>query len=154
MKSCIKISFILLSFLFIQSVHVNAVFALSTNLYRSDSVQPLSKNFLYNDNLPAGKISLPGKDMIKKADNEMHRNMKNDLIGLQFSNKINPVISASDLEISNDFYLSNQIPFSYSSVFGDEMMTNLFYAEQINFSFDKLVLTADYQINKMFYLSK
>ena len=154
MKSFIKISIILLSFLFIQSVHVNPVFALSTGSYINDSLQPLSKNFVYNDNLPAGKISLPGKDMIKRADNEMHRNMKNDLIGLQFSNKINPSISASDLEISNDFYLSNQITFSYNSVTGDEMMNNSFYAEHINLPYNKLALTADYQINKMFYLSK
>lgn len=154
MKSCIKISIILLSFLFIQSVHVNPVFALSTGSYKNDSLQPLSKNFVYNDNLPAGKISLPGKDMIKRADNEMHRNMKNDLIGLQFSNKINPSISASDVEITNNFYLSNQITFSYNSVIGDEMMSNSFYAEHINLPYNKLALTADYQINKMFYLSK
>ena len=109
---------------------------------------------MYNDNLPAGKISLPGKDMIKKADNEMHRNMKNDLIVLQFSNKINPSISAPDVEISKDFYLSNQIKFSNNSVIADEMMTNSFYAEHINFSYNKLALTSDYQINKMFYLSK
>jgi len=138
----------------IQSIHVNPVFALSTVLYKNDSLQPVSKNFVYNDNLPAGKISLPGKEMIKKADNEMHRNMKNDLIGLQFSNKINPSISASDIEISKDFYLSNQIKFSDNSVIGDEMMTNSFYAEHINFSYNKLALTADYQINKMFYSSK
>lgn len=154
MKSCIKISIILLSFLFIQSIHVNPVFALSTGSNIFDSLQPLSKNFVYNDNLPAGKISLPGKDMIKRADNEMHRNMKNDLIGLQFSNKIIPSISASDVEITNNFYLSNQITFSYNSVIGDEMMSNSFYAEHINFPYNKLVLTADYQINKMFYLSK
>lgn len=154
MKSCIKISIILLSFLIIQSVHVNTVFALSTGSYKNDSLQPLSKNYVYNDNLPAGKISLPGKDMIKKADNEMHRNMKNDLIVLQFSNKINPSISAPDVEISKDFYLSNQIKFSNNSVIADEMMTNSFYAEHINFSYNKLALTSDYQINKMFYLSK
>lgn len=154
MKFCIKISTILFSFLFIQSVHVNPVFALSTGSYKNDSLQPISKSFLYNDNLPAGKISLPGKDIIKKADNEMHRNMKNDLIGLQFSNKINPSITTSDLEITKDFFLSNQIMFSYNSVVGDEIMSNSFYAEHINFSLNKLVLTADYQINKMFYLSK
>ena len=154
MKSSIKISIILFSILFINSIHVNAVFAHPTGYYRNDSLQPLSKHFVYNDNLPAGKISLPGKDLIKKADNEMHRNMKNDLIGVQFSNKIIPSISASDLEISRDFYLSNQIAFSYNSVIGDDIMTNSFYAEHINMPLNKLALTADYQINKMFYLSK
>lgn len=154
MKSCIKISIILLSFVLIQSIHVNPVFALSTVLYKNDSLQPVSKNFVYNDNLPAGKISLPGKEMIKKADNEMHRNMKNDLIGLQFSNKINPSISSSDLEISNYFYLSNQITFSYNSIIGDEIMSNSFYAEHINMSYLKTTLLADFQMNKMFYLSK
>lgn len=154
MKTCTKIAFILLTLLFIQPSQVNLAFAHADHLSFNDSLQPLTKTVLFTDNLPAGKISLPGKTMVKIADNEIHRNMKNDLMGVQISSiNINQMADA-DLEITKDFYLSNHLVFTNNSLIGDEIITNSFYATHINLSNAKSVLHADLQINKTFFSSK
>lgn len=132
----------------------NFALANSVRIEMNDSLQPLAKVPYYSENLPTGRISLPGKEMIKKADNEMHRNMKNDLIGIQVINKLDKKINTSDEEITKDFFLSYQITFYYNTTLADEIMTSSFHAEHINTSYLNSALQADYQINKMFYSSK
>ncbi len=154
MKSSMKISIILLMLMFIQLGAVNFTLANSVRIEMNDSLQPLVKFSSYSENIPAGRISLPGKEMIRKADNEMHRNMKNDLIGIQVTNKIDNKINTSDKEITKNFFLTYQIAISYNTTLADEFMTNTFQAEHINTRYLNSALYADYQMNKMFYSSK
>lgn len=153
MKSYLKISFILVIFSFSQIITPLTAVANTENLTLNDSLQlnVKTKNPLA-DNQPVARISLPGKNMIKRADNEMHRNMKSDLAGYKLVNYIELEITQADKEITNDFYKSFQLSFDHDLKKSDLSIDYTFKAENISNMYLN-IHDIDNQINKRFYSS-
>ena len=153
MKSYLKISIILVLFSFSQIISPFAAVANTENLTMNDSLQlnVKTKNPL-TDNQPVARISLPGKNMIKRADNEMHRNMKSDLAGYKLINYIELEITEADKVITNEFYKSFQLSFGTDLKKSDLSIDYTFKAENISNLYLNLH-DIDNQMNKRFYSS-
>ncbi len=154
MKSHLKISFILVILSLNQLISITPALAHSENHLLNDSLQPNGKHLnLLTDNLPLAKISLPSKNMIKRADNEMHRNMKSDLAAYKLLNYIDIEITEADKRITSDFYKSFQLTIVTDLMKGDLLMDNSFKAENINSNLFLNFQVADNYINTRFYSS-
>jgi len=153
MKSYLKISLILVIFSFSQIISPFAAVANTENHTLNDSLQlsVKTKNPL-TDNQPVARISLPGKNMIKRADNEMHRNMKSDLAGYKLVNYIELEITEADKVITNEFYKSFQLSFGTDLKKSDLSIDYTFKAENINIHYLNFH-DIDNQMNKRFYSS-
>jgi hypothetical protein len=154
MKSYFKISFILVILSFSQFISISSPIALTENNLLNDSMQINGKQMnVLGDNQPLAKISLPSKNMIKRADNEMHRNMKSDLAAYKLFNHIEIEITDADKTITNEFFKSFHLSIGSDLKKSDLLMDDAFKAENIN---SKLFLNfqeIDNQMNKNFYLS-
>lgn len=152
MKQIIRKSLLLISITFCQFIDLNPAFAKSTTLIFNDSLQVATSKF--NDNAPLGKISIPDKNMIRKADNEMHRNMKADLAESSAMIKNLAGFTPADLTIHTDFFNNFLIEVPNYTEVSDNEISSLFTAENIKTLNSKDIQIADIQINKSFYSSK
>lgn len=154
MKSYLKISFILVISSFSQFVSISAPIVFNQSNLVNDSLQTNGKQTnVLDDNQPLAKISLPSKNMIKRADNEMHRNMKSDLAAYRLFNNIEIEITDADKTITNEFYKSFQLSIGTDLMKSDLIIDYSFKAENIN---SKLFLNfqkIDNQVNNSFYSS-
>ncbi len=154
MKSYLKISFILVFLSLSQLLSISAAVAHAENQLLNDSLQINGKQLnLVSDNQPLARISLPGKNMIKRADNEMHRNMKSDLAGYKLLNLIDLEITDADNNITNEFYKSFQLSIGSDVKKSDLSIDYFFKAENIKSSYFLNFQEIDNQINKRFYSS-
>ncbi len=152
MKQIIRKSLLLISITLCQFIDLNPAFAKSTTLISKDSLHVATSKF--NDNAPLGKISIPDKNMIRKADNEMHRNMKADLAEAREMMKILGGLKAADLNIHTDFFNNFLIEVPNYTEVSDNEISIQFSAENIKSLNSKAIQIADLQINKEFYSSK
>jgi hypothetical protein len=152
MKQIIRKSLLLISITICQFIDLNPAFAKSTTIISNDSLQVGTSKF--NDNAPLGKISIPDKNMIRKADNEMHRNMKADLAEAREIMKIWGGLTPADLNIHTDFFNNFLIQVPNYTEISDNEMSIQFSAENINTLNTIAIQKADFQINKNFYSSK
>jgi hypothetical protein len=90
--------------------------------------------------------------MIKRADNEMHRNMKSDLAGYKLVNYVELEITEADKVITNEFYKSFQLSFGTDLKKSDLSIDYTFKAENISNLYLNLH-DIDNQMNKRFYSS-
>jgi hypothetical protein len=154
MKSYLKISFILVFLSFSHFISISAAVAHTNNQLLNDSIQIIGKQLnQLTDNQPVARISLPGKKMIKRADNEMHRNMKSDLAGYKLLNHIDLEITDADNLITNEFYKSFQLSIGSDVKQSDLSIDYIFKAENIKSSYFLNLQEIDNQINKRFYSS-
>jgi hypothetical protein len=154
MKSYLKISFILVFLSFSHFISFSAAVAHTDNQLLNDSIQIIGKQLnQLTDNQPVARISLPGKNMIKRADNEMHRNMKSDLAGYKLLNHIDLEITDADNLITNEFYKSFQLSIGSDVKKSDLSIDYIFKAENIKSSYFMNLQEIDNQINKRFYSS-
>ena len=137
-----------------QFIDLNPVYANTGDLTVNDSLLVNSTNSRINENAPLGRISIPDRKMIRKADNEMHRNMKADIAEAKTMMKILRNITASDLTINAYFYNNFLIGLPNNLVDADDTMSAYFTAENINGLNIKSVQIADLQMNNNFYSSK
>lgn len=153
MKSYLKISFILAILSISQFISISTAVADTENDLLNDSLQVNGKQLnSFTDNQPAARISLPGKNMIKRADNEMHRNMKSDLAGYKILNSVDIEITDADKTITSDFFKSFQLSFGSDMRKGDLSIDYTFKAENISSLYLNLQ-EIDNQVNKRFYSS-
>ncbi len=152
MKQIIRKSLLLISITLCQFIDLNPAFAKSTTLISNDSLQVATTKF--NDNAPLSKISIPDKNMIRKADNEMHRNMKADLAEAREMMKILGGLTPADLNIHTDFFNNFLIEVPNYTEVSDNEISIQFSAENIKSLNSKSMQIADLQINKDFYSSK
>ena len=154
MKSYFKISFILVILSLSQLISISSPIAVPDINLVNDSMHINGKQMnVLADNQPLAKISLPSKNMIKRADNEMHRNMKSDLAAYKLFNYSEIEITDADRTITSDFYKSFQLTIVTDLMKSDILIDDSFKAENIN---SKLFLNfqeIDNQMNKSFYLS-
>ena len=154
MKSYFKISFILVIFSFSQLISFSTPIANIENNLVNDSIQINGKQMiLLADNQPLAKISLPSKNMIKRADNEMHRNMKSDLAAFKLLNYFENEITDADRAITSDFYKSFQLSIVTDLMKSDLLMDDSFKAENINSKLFINFQEVDNHITKRFYSS-
>lgn len=153
MKHTIKKSLFLFTLIFCQFIYLKPVFAKNVNLNLNDSLLMASTNAHNHENVPVSKISLPDRNMIKKADNEMHRNMKADLAEAKAMMKVLRELTPSDVSIHVDFFSNFLVALPQNLGQGDETISANFAAENIAMSNIKILQIADFQINKSFYLS-
>ena len=151
MKQIIRKSLLLISITLCQFIDLNPAFAKSSSFTIKDSLQVAASKF--NDNAPLGKISIPDKNMIRKADNEMHRNMKADLAEARAMTKILSAFTSADLNIHADFFNNFLIEVPKISLVSDNEISIQFTAENINTLKLSELQSADLQINKDFYSS-
>lgn len=154
MKSYFKISFILVILSLSQLIGISSPIAVPDINLVNDSMQLNRKQLnLLTDNKPMAKISLPSKNMIKRADNEMHRNMKSDLAAYKLFYYSENEITDADKTITNEFFKSFHLSIGSDLKKSDILMDDSFKAENINsklfFNFQEI----DNQMNKSFYLS-
>lgn len=154
MKHIFKKSFLLISICLCQLIDLNPVYAKTGDLNVNDSLLVSSTNSRINENAPLGRISIPDRNMIRKADNEMHRNMKADIAEAKAMMKILSNITASDLTINADFFNNFLIGLPNNVVEADDTISAYFTAENINALNIKSVQVADLQMNNNFYSSK
>jgi len=154
MKHIFKKSLLLISICLCQLIDLNPVYAKTGDLNVADSLLIASTNPHINENAPLGRISIPDRNMIRKADNEMHRNMKADIAEEKAMMKILRDITASDLIINADFFNNFLIGLPNNVAEADDTISAYFTAENINALNIKSVQIADLQINKDFYSSK
>ena len=154
MKHILKKSFLFISISLCQFIDFNPLFAKTANLNINDSLVVAAPISSIHENVPAGRISIPDRNMIRKADNEMHRNMKADLAEAKAMMKILRDLTPSDLNIHADFFNNFLIGLPSNLVEGDDTISAFFTAENINTLNDKSIQQADLQINKEFYSSK
>lgn len=153
MKSYLKISFILAILSISQFISISSALADTENQLLNDSLQINGRQLNpLTDNQPLARISLPGKNLIRRADNEMHRNMKSDLAGYKISNSVDLEISDADKIITNDFYKSFQLSFGSDMKKGDLSIDYTFKAENISSLYFNLQ-EIDNHVNKRFYSS-
>lgn len=153
MKSYLKISFTLAILSICQFISISSAVADTENHFLNDSLQLNVRQLnSFTDNQPAARISLPGKNMIKRADNEMHRNMKSDLAGYKISNSVDLEITDADKIITSDFFKSFQLSFGSDIKKSDLSIDYTFKAENISNLYFNLQ-DIDNQINKRFYSS-
>ena len=152
MKQIIKKSLLLISITLCQFIDLQPAFAKSTSFTFKDSLQVAASKF--NENVPLGKISIPDKNMIRKADNEMHRNMKADLAEARAMMKILSALTPADLNIHADFFNNFLIEVPKITLVSDNEISIQFTAENINTINLIDLQSADLQINKDFYSSK
>lgn len=151
MKHIFKKSFLLLSICLCQFIDLNPVFAKTNTLQLNDSLLIASTSKRFNENAPVGRISTPDRNMIKKADNEMHRNMKADLAEAEAMKKILRDLTPADLNIHADFFNNFLIVLPSNLAEGDDTISSFFTAENINTLNNKSIQQADLQINNNFY---
>ncbi|MEY3059201.1 MAG: hypothetical protein RL000_553 [Bacteroidota bacterium] len=152
MKQIIRKSLLLISITLCQFIDLNPAFAKSVTIISKDSLKVATTKF--NDNAPLGKISIPDKNMIRKADNEIHRNMKADIAEAKAMMKTLAGLTPADLNIHTDFFKSFFIEIPNYTVVSDNEISNQFSAENINAINLKNMQISDLQINKQFYSSK
>lgn len=154
MKHIFKKSLLLFSITLCQFSGLNPVFATNGNLNLNDSLLVSSSITRLNENAPLGKISIPDKNMIRKADNEMHRNMKADLAEAKSMMKVLRELTPSDLNIHADFFNNFSIALPSNPEKSDVTISAYFSAENINVRNINSTQMGDLQINKDFYSSK
>jgi len=154
MKHIFKKSFLLISICLCQLIDLNPVYAKTGDLNVNDSLLVSSTNSRINENTPLGRISIPDRNMIRKADNEMHRNMKADIAEAKAMMKILSNITASDLTLNADFFNNFLIGLPNNVAEADDTISAYFTAENINALNIKSVQLGDFQMNNNFYSSK
>jgi hypothetical protein len=91
--------------------------------------------------------------MIRKADNEIHRNMKADLAAASSLLRSWKGIISSDLNLNYIFYRSFSIGLPQNLAISDANMSHRFHSENLEIFNFKSLQIADLQINKTFYSS-
>ena len=129
----------------------NSSYTYTTTGQSMDSSRPnMALNESTNDNIKSITISIPTKKMIRQADNEINRSMK-DLIDM-----INTLHVAGfytgygDNTITKQFFDSFIIPINTSTHISDEDIELKFKAENILFESNKAIIKADNEINQVF----
>jgi hypothetical protein len=151
MKHIFKKSLLLISLVLCQFIDLNPLFANTANININDSVVLTAPLSSIHESAPFGRISIPDRNMIRKADNEIHRNMKADLAEAKAMMKILRDLTPADLTIHADFFSNFLIKLPINLNEGDDTITANFTAENINSVSNKSLQQADLQINKDFY---
>ena len=154
MKHILKKSLLFISISLCQFIDFNPLFAKTANLNINDSLVVAAPISSIYENAPLGRISIPNRNMIRKADNEMHRNMKADLAEAKAMMKILRDLTPSDLNIHADFFNNFLIALPSNLAEGDDTISAFFTAENINTLNANSIQQADLQINKDFYSNK
>lgn len=116
-----------------------------------DSLRPIKAfNETTNDNIKSSTISIPSKKMIRRADNEIDRSMK-DHIQLINSLRITNFDSrVADNSVTKQFFDSFFITGCTSTDVIDELIAFKFNAENIVFESNEEITKADNEMNKVF----
>lgn len=128
-----------------------------TIISKGQSIDSLRPTVLHeqsvNDNIKLPTISMPTKKMIRKADNEISRNMM-DLINLINNIQIVGLDSRyADQEIRNQFFEPLFIILKPRIDFIDQAIGNRFNAENIQFTDHNAIIRADEDMNQDFITS-
>lgn len=116
-----------------------------------DSLRPIAvSNETTNDNIKSPTISIPSKKMIRYADNEIDRSMK-DQIQLINSMRIADFDTRyGDINVTKQFFDSFLITMSTSTQVSDQYIVLNFNAENILFESSEAIMKADNEMNQGF----
>lgn len=106
------------------------------------------------EEITAVKISTPSRNMIRKADREIHLNMNAMIAALNSFQIAYTENIAADQEINTQFKQQYMFNLSLESIEKSDMsLSYQFEAENINMNLQTKMLKADNQIIKQFYLN-
>jgi hypothetical protein len=106
-----------------------------------------------NDDLNPLKISVPGLQAFKKADNEINRNMKAYLVELYNPKLIGINYEIADKSIDNSFFNTYKLTPFVGTANSDEVIHQNFQAENIKIIECLNFQSSDNQINNNFQLN-
>ena len=153
MNISLKKSLLLFTLTICQFTAFNSSFAKTSSFNLNDSLHYSISITSYSDNAPVGKISIPNKNMIRRADNEMHRNMKADLAEAKTIIKNLKGLNPADLNIHVDFLQHFLLAIPKNNDESDNKLSIQFSSENIKLKNINSIQIADFHINKSFYSS-
>lgn len=133
----------------------NHTFATLGNPHRLDSNKHTENSSpAIGDEIGNTKISLPSIRSFYRADREINRNMANEIKQLYLFRFELPAFIDADQTIQNLFLNEYRIQFEHANGHeADEIITNEFYASNIDQNISKALLLSDNEINNSFIKS-